>query len=293
MTNKKMSIKKWIEYHQGRHFCHCGCDEEIKIKVHHRYYGIPKYILNHYQKTDEGREANSERVIQLYKDRPELKKQISLSVQGVNEGMTNQEWADSENEKGIHICACGCNKLIKVQSYHRYDGIPEYIHNHYQKSDNGRKANSKRTVHYHEEHPEAAIKHGNCLRQLYKDCPEICQRISATLQGIPIEDFDGFVYENDERGRFMSSSEYAQWRTAIFERDDYTCQECDKRGGNLNVHHILPYRDYPDPQFSLNPKNGITLCVKCHRETFGKEYDYFNKYFDKANGIKQIDDESV
>ena len=76
-----------------------------------------------------------------------------------------------------------------------------------------------------------------------------------------------------------------EWRISIFERDDFTCQECGSRGGDLNAHHILPYRDWKDKQYSLNLMNGITLCVDCHRETFNNEYEYFNKYFDIVNGV--------
>ena len=346
VSNDGMSIKEWIDYHQGKHFCHCGCNEEITIKVHHRYYGIPDYILNHYQKTDESRDANSERVIQLYKDRPELKKQISLSVQGVKEGLTNQEWVDNENAKKIHYCKCGCGELIDIQPCHRNQGIPEYIYMHYQKSEEGLIDNSKRAIEYYKNHPEAGIEHGKCISQLYKDKPEIIRQISlsvqgveegltnkewadnenakkihyckcgcnelidvqpyhrsvgipeyithhyintdngkmiisATLQGVSLDDWEGFV--SDERKKFMSSTEYTQWRTSVFERDNYTCQECGRRGGGiyLNCHHILPYRDHPEPEYSLNIDNGITLCEKCHRETYGREYDFMPDYLGK------------
>jgi len=84
---------------------------------------------------------------------------------------------------------------------------------------------------------------------------------------------------------FRTSTKYKEWRISVFERDNYTCQECKNIGGNLNVHHILPFRDWNDTQFSLNIKNGITLCHDCHIKTFGNEYEYFNKYFDIVNNI--------
>ena len=72
----------------------------------------------------------------------------------------------------------------------------------------------------------------------------------------------------------------------IIKRDNYTCQECLERGGKLNAHHILPYRDWKDEQISLNVYNGITLCEECHKKTYGKEYDFIGKYLDITNGIQ-------
>ena len=89
-----------------------------------------------------------------------------------------------------------------------------------------------------------------------------------------------------ERKLFYNSLEYKEWRISVFERDDYTCQECGERGGiTINAHHILPIRDWIEPRFSLNIKNGITLCEDCHNKTKLKEYEFFNKYFDIANGV--------
>lgn len=75
------------------------------------------------------------------------------------------------------------------------------------------------------------------------------------------------------------STKADQWSRDILKRDDYTCQECGKRGGYLEAHHIVGFKklfeefnikSYDEAMntpelWSLN--NGITLCKKCHKET--------------------------
>ncbi|MEC4616177.1 HNH endonuclease [Tsukamurella tyrosinosolvens] len=69
----------------------------------------------------------------------------------------------------------------------------------------------------------------------------------------------------EEAKRVRTSKAYAEWRTAVFKRDDYTCVECGQRGGELNADHILPFAHFPDLRLELT--NGRTLCVPCHRAT--------------------------
>lgn len=100
------SYKKWLENGKPKVFCSCGCDEEIIIKSHHKYYGIAKYIRQHYN----------------------CKKNISQSY---------EKWIN--NDKPKVFCKCGCNEEIDIKERHKYRNIPEYIHGHHNRVTNCRR----------------------------------------------------------------------------------------------------------------------------------------------------------
>ncbi len=81
-----------------------------------------------------------------------------------------------------------------------------------------------------------------------------------------------------------TSLKYKFWRKTIFERDDYTCVWCGKRGGILHVDHIIPfskiiekikfeygisevYEKAMECKLLWDTNNGRTLCVDCHKKT--------------------------
>jgi hypothetical protein len=83
-----------------------------------------------------------------------------------------------------------------------------------------------------------------------------------------------------------SSFPYRQWRSDVFTRDNFTCQECgDKKGGNLESHHIKSLskiiQEYNIKTLEQalsceelwNINNGQTLCEDCHKKTnnFGRK----------------------
>ena len=78
----------------------------------------------------------------------------------------------------------------------------------------------------------------------------------------------GITKENE---KIRKSVEYKKWRLGVMERDNYTCQHCGKRGGDLQADHIKPFAYYKSLRFDLG--NGRTLCKLCHRktDTFGEK----------------------
>ncbi len=78
----------------------------------------------------------------------------------------------------------------------------------------------------------------------------------------------GFITPQNQIIR--SSIEYKLWRTAVFERDNYTCIWCGKKNGEgktiyLNADHIKPFALFPELRFAID--NGRTLCIECHKTT--------------------------
>ena len=72
------------------------------------------------------------------------------------------------------------------------------------------------------------------------------------------------------------SDKYKIWRSRVFERDNWTCQTCQKRG-NIEAHHkkqfskIIQENNIRTMIKAINCKelwdveNGVTLCKECHK----------------------------
>lgn len=116
----------------------------------------------------------------------------------------------------------------------------------------------------------------NAFQYNYK-CPEcVKDETSARMRGEGNHFWKGGI--NGENDTLRHRREYKEWRTSVYERDDYTCQCCGSRGGCLNAHHINQFADYPELRYDVN--NGITLCVKCHDAT---EKDSFHNTYGTHN----------
>jgi len=73
--------------------------------------------------------------------------------------------------------------------------------------------------------------------------------------------------------------EYIEWRSSIFERDNFTCRVCEKKGCYITAHHvksfskILKKNNIKTAEQAIKcgelweSKNGITLCEECHSLT--------------------------
>lgn len=86
------------------------------------------------------------------------------------------------------------------------------------------------------------------------------------------------------RRRGRQSTETYEFKKHVFCRDNYTCQVCSKRGGDLNAHHLNGYHWYKVGRNDIN--NGVTLCCNCHNgfhAKYGYTYNTISQYKEYLN----------
>lgn len=134
---------------------------------------------------------------------------------------------------------------------------------------------------------------------LLKSCPR-CSKKYAVPPSLARRKFCSRFCNNQTRGdtygwvvpiykRIRATRQYKDWRTAVFQRDDYTCQMCSKRGGELQADHELPFALFPDLRFEV--LNGRTLCKACHlkTDTYGNRRSPWHLPFsDKQDSVDEL-----
>lgn len=90
--------------------------------------------------------------------------------------------------------------------------------------------------------------------------PETVLKRAAACRGSKHWNWKGGITK--KRSRAIGSMDHKKWRTAVFERDKYTCQLCEKAGIYLQAHHIEFWSACPERRLAID--NGTTLCKSCH-----------------------------
>lgn len=85
----------------------------------------------------------------------------------------------------------------------------------------------------------------------------------------------------DERKKLRTGRDYFMWRKLVLIRDNFTCQKTGNSGGNLVVHHINNFAEFPELRHSVD--NGIVLSNQAH-------LDFHNKYGRTNNTREQLEE---
>lgn len=116
-------------------------------------------------------------------------------------------------------------------------------------SEETREKISRTQKEYYKIHPEKkeylskALK-GNKNSLGYKHSIKTRQKRSEMRKGDKCNFWKGGVWEGNNKIR--KSLEMKFWRESIFEEDNFTCQKCFLRGGELTPHHIKNFAQYPE-----------------------------------------------
>lgn len=130
MYNHK--IDSFVQNEQGKHFCNCGCGNEIKIERFHYHRAIPKFIRGH---QFIGTKHKKSTIIKMSKSARGTKNH-SYMKRGKESYKYNSDidaWIIENKNK--HICQCGCGRIIPILRCHYNRGIPKFIENHVPKGE--------------------------------------------------------------------------------------------------------------------------------------------------------------
>jgi hypothetical protein len=76
-------------------------------------------------------------------------------------------------------------------------------------------------------------------------------------------------FERPLRPDRLSAEGWARLRETVFERDDYTCQYCGARGGELECDHVDPISRGGTNELG----NLVTACRQCNRSKRNKQIE--------------------
>jgi len=130
-------------------------------------------------------------------------------------------------------------------------------------------------------HPMLGKYHTIQTRQKMRNKAKTDKRINISIKNLP-KNVSGSLNGNWKNGistlnnLIRTSKKYEIWRNKVFENDNWTCQKCNQRGGDLEVHHkvsfikLLKINKISDKNQALECNMlwditlGKTLCKKCH-----------------------------
>jgi 5-methylcytosine-specific restriction endonuclease McrA len=148
INNKK--LERFKQEHQGKHFCECGCGQEIEIKpIHKRHSRIPRYIKGHESRgrrlSDEtkrkiseagkGKRHSEESKIKMSKTRtgkyrgvnsPNWQGGVTSDVHLIRASLECRRWQKLIKKRDRYHCQyCGTLKDLQIHHIKGFTAFPE------------------------------------------------------------------------------------------------------------------------------------------------------------------------
>lgn len=192
-----------------------------------------------------------------------------------------------------HICECGCNGVIEAKPHHKKYGIPSFLRGHNSRVRNPfsglthtdviKAAQSERMkdrlrppCSSETKSRISAAKIGNKHSTQTRNKIGLAgkgrvatkatrRKMSLSHLGSKSSFWKGGV--DQKAYKHYRNLDYKLWRESVYLRDDYTCQDCGKKGVFLHPHHIKSYTHYPSLRYVV--KNGVSMCKECHMSFHG------------------------
>lgn len=190
-------------------------------------------------------------------------KTLERSSRSLSAYISNKRQESMNTTNGL--CECGCGGVAPLYTMTsnkrgRKKGEPaRFIHGHNQKGKISGK-NNPMWGRCASDKTRAKMSKSQTGR---KASEETRLKQSVARRGEKSHFWKGGIASENERAR--KNYQYREWREKVFERDNWTCQKCNKRGGILHPHHIKSFSEYPELRYEIF--NGITLCANpCHLE---------------------------
>lgn len=98
---------------------------------------------------------------------------------------------------------------------------------------------------------------------------ETRRKISEARKGKRSNNWQGGLTKKNKLLRGLNN--YDLWRKSCLQRDNFTCQKTGISGGEMVVHHINNFVEFPEFRYAID--NGITLLKSVHLE-FHKRYGF-------------------
>ena len=169
----------------------------------------------------------------------------------------NIKLCNFNNGKGCKLCA---NEKLSKSKRMNIDDIAKIFENKNLKLISNNYENSKTNLNYacniHSETIQS-ITYSSIRNSKLTPCKEcIKERLSNKYSNEKHWMWKGGITPKNKILR--TCNKYTRWRELVFNRDNHTCQCCNKKGVLLNAHHILNFSQYEDLIYDV--ANGTTLC---------------------------------